>query len=209
MSFAFFHDAAHGALGLPPRWNDMILMVTSAPLLMSGHGQRQLHLRHHARPLAADDLEGAGALQSLWWAAVTAPMASVHMRVMSFSAVNASVRPWLWVENGINIIIAVVAIASGHVGVQCALLVMLVLQLTMNAWASHIPHRAPHWLLHLAGKLAWTRSPVVLSLVFHLEHHAQRVPNCALSSSHKARSPNMRCHGHSCNAPARNCCPDK
>ena len=27
----------------------------------SGHGMRKLHLRHHARPLAADDIEGEGA----------------------------------------------------------------------------------------------------------------------------------------------------
>jgi len=54
---------------------------------------------------------------------------------------------------------------------------MLALQLTMNAWASHVPHRAPRWLLAIAARFAWTHSPVVLSLVYHMEHHAHpRVP---------------------------------
>ena len=57
----------------------------------------------------------------------------------------------------------------------------ILLQITMNAWASHVPHRAPQWALNLAAKLAFTGSPVVLSLVYHLEHHAHpRVPCCEL-----------------------------
>ena len=46
-------------------YKQMLDALTSIPLVMSGHGQRQLHLRHHAHPLEADDLEGAGALTSL------------------------------------------------------------------------------------------------------------------------------------------------
>src|SRR5688572_36543 len=72
-AFSFFHDCAHGALSLPPRANDFVLFLTSGPLMLSAHGQRQLHLRHHARPLAPDDMEGEGALASLPMAAITAP----------------------------------------------------------------------------------------------------------------------------------------
>lgn len=180
MTFSLFHDAAHGALALPQRVNDVVLFLTSAPLVMSAHGQRQLHLRHHANPLDADDLEGEGALASLWWAALTAPAASVHMRVAAVDAVNARVRPWVLAENGLNLLVAGGVIASGNTPLQLAFAVALLLQLTMNAWASHIPHRAPRWLLSLAARLEWTRSPVVLALVYHLEHHAHPRLPCAL-----------------------------
>jgi fatty acid desaturase len=179
-TFALFHDAAHGALGLSTRTNDLLLFATSAVLMMSAHGQRQLHLRHHARPLANDDLEGAGALTSLWWAVLVGPWAAFHMRAVSFSVVPAKVRPWVAAENALNVLVTIAAVAWGGVGVWAAVALWWVLQLTMNAWASHIPHRAPRWLLQVASLFAWTGSPVVLSLVYHLEHHAHpRVP-CAL-----------------------------
>lgn len=176
-AFSFFHDCAHGAICLPPRVNDFVLFLTSGPLFLSAHGQRQLHLRHHARPLAADDMEGEGALASLPMALVTAPVASFRMRVGSFFAANARVKPWIVVENVLNVALVVWAVRSGNLGIQVAMATMVGLQLTMNAWASHVPHRAPRWLLALASRLEWTHSPVVLSLVYHLEHHAHpRVP---------------------------------
>jgi fatty acid desaturase len=176
-AFSFFHDCAHGALGLPGRVNDVVLFLTSGPLFLSAHGQRQLHLRHHARPLEADDMEGEGALTSLPVALVTAPASSFRMRVASYFAANKRVRPWIVAENLLNTALAVLAVWSGNLGLQVAAATMMGLQLTMNAWASHVPHRAPRWLLALAARFAWTHSPVVLSLVYHLEHHAHpRVP---------------------------------
>lgn len=176
-TFSLFHDCAHGALNLPPRLNDVVLFLTSAPLFLSAHGQRQLHLRHHARPLAPDDLEGEGALASLPMALLTSPAASFRMRVAAYHAANARVRPWIIAENILNVGIVALAIGSGNLAVQAAMATMLGLQLTMNAWASHVPHRAPRWLLAVAARLEWTHSPVVLSLVYHLEHHAHpRVP---------------------------------
>jgi len=179
-AFAFFHDAAHGALGLPQRANDVVLMLSSVPLFMSAHAQRQHHLHHHARPLEPSDLEGKGALTSLWWAAVVAPYASWEMRLKGFVVVPDKVKPWVAVENLLNLLSVAVVVALDHPGVWVSFLVQAVLQHTMNAWASHIPHRAPRWLLGIASRFAWTGSPVVLSLVYHLEHHAHpRVP-CAL-----------------------------
>ncbi len=179
-TFALFHDAAHGALGLPQWVNDVLLMATSVPLFMSNHAQRQHHLRHHAKPLEEGDLEGQGAMTSLSRALWEAPFACVHMRVQGFVVVNDRVRRWVIVENLLNALTAVVVVLWGNDGVQAAFVMMVLLQITMNAWASHIPHRAPRWLLELASLFAWTGSPVVLSLVYHLEHHAHpRVP-CAL-----------------------------
>jgi len=78
----------------------------------------------------------------------------------------------------------------GNPGLQAAVAMALLLQLTMNAWASHVPHRAPQWLLAIASRFAWTRSPVVLSLVYHLEHHATpRVPCAELRAGDEVHSP--------------------
>lgn len=178
-SFAFFHDAAHGALGLKQRTNDVVLMLTSIPLFMSAHAQRQHHLHHHARPLEPTDLEGKGALTSLWWAALVAPFASWEMRLKGFVVVPDKVKGWVAAENALNLASMGVVVALDHTGVWISFLTQAVLQHTMNAWASHVPHRAPRWALDLASRFAWTGSPVVLSLVYHLEHHAHpRVP-CA------------------------------
>jgi fatty acid desaturase len=76
------------------------------------------------------------------------------------------------VENALNAAVAVAVLQTAHLGETVAAGTMLGLQLTMNAWASHVPHRAPQWLLAIAATLEWTHSPVVLSLVYHLEHHA-------------------------------------
>jgi fatty acid desaturase len=179
-TFALFHDAAHGALGLPARLNDALLCMTSVPLFMSSHGQRHLHLRHHARPLADDDLEGRGAVTSLPVAVLEAPLSSARMRVVGLVAVPDRVRPWVIAENLLNLATVVVVLATGHPGLQATLAAWVLLQLTMNAWASHIPHRAPRWLIAIAGRFAWTGSPVVLSLVYHLEHHAHPKVPCAL-----------------------------
>jgi fatty acid desaturase len=189
-TFAFFHDAAHGALGLKPLHNDLILAGTSAVLMMSAHGQRQLHLRHHARPLEPDDLEGKGALQSLPMAALSAPASSFSMRWVSFFDVPHKLRGWVAGENVINLVVTAVAVGSGNAAAIIAVATWWLLQLTMNAWASHIPHRAPKWLLAVASRFAWTGSPVVLSLVYHLEHHAHpKVPCATLRPDLEVQSP--------------------
>jgi fatty acid desaturase len=188
--FSLFHDVAHGALGLPPRLNEAVLALTSVPLWMSAHGQRQHHLRHHARPLADDDDEGAGALMPLWRAALTGPWASVHMRLKAFVTVPDKVRPWVVAENVANVATVVVVVVVDDLELSVAFGVCALLQLTMNAWASHIPHRAPKWLLQLAATFSWTRSPAVLSLVYHLEHHAHpRVPCAQLRPAVDVASP--------------------
>jgi fatty acid desaturase len=189
-AFALFHDAAHGALGLPKPYNDVVLLLTSIPLLMSAHGQRQHHLHHHAHPLEEGDLEGQGALTSLWWAALVAPWASVKMRVAGFVVVPAKVRPWVVAENVLNAASIAVVVALDHPGIWVSFFMQLALQHTMNAWASHVPHRAPRWLMQLASHGAWTGSPVILSLVYHLEHHATpRVPCALLRPASDVESP--------------------
>ena len=83
-AFAFTHDLAHGALGLPRRFNELALSLAALPMLVAGHGMRLMHLRHHARPLDKDDLEGVGATVPLWRALLGGPLNTAQYRVEAF-----------------------------------------------------------------------------------------------------------------------------
>ena len=177
--FAFFHDAAHGSLGLSRRVNDALLFVLSAPLFMATHAQRQLHLRHHARPLERDDVEGVAARLSFLHALVAAPLLAGAAVSEGVRAVPSRLRPLVVVELAAVIALACVAIAMPVSALAVYVAVACVLQLSMAFWASHIPHNPPALVRVVARRLASLGSPAVLSLAFHLEHHARpRVP-CA------------------------------
>src|SRR5688500_16451369 len=79
-AFTLAHDLAHGALGLTRRTNRVLLSLAGALMLTSGHAMRVAHLRHHARPLADDDYEGASARGSLGRALLLAPWFAFAVR---------------------------------------------------------------------------------------------------------------------------------
>lgn len=184
--FSLFHDAAHGALLLPQRLNNVVLVLTSIPLLMPAHGQRQLHLRHHAHPLGADDLEGVGATLPFVVALLLGPVLAARMRVFGHRTVPRGLVPIVMFENTLNGVVIAAILVWGGEGLQLALAMGLLLHISMSAWASYVPHnlRTARWLkplLRVAPKLLWTRSPVVASLVLHDAHHASpKVPCGAL-----------------------------
>lgn len=177
-AFSLFHDAAHGALRLSRDAANAVLAGASTVLMMSAHAQRHLHLRHHARPLADDDLEGEGARLSLSRALLLGPVLAARMRV---AQMPRSLWRWVAVENVINVAVVVAVLRSDDAGLHAALAVALLLHATMSAWASHVPHtldRRP-WLERFARRFTWTRSPVVGSLLHHAEHHRTPKVPCA------------------------------
>lgn len=176
--FTLFHDASHGSLGLSAQGHSVVTGVAALPLLFSGHAQRQLHLRHHARPLADDDVEGQGARRSFFGALFSGPLLVAAMVVEGLRAVPPRLKAVVVAEWIGALSIAVALVWAGY-GVF--VLVDVVLLLTMGVWASHLPHHTPPWLSKVAGVLVWTRHPVLLSLLFHDEHHRRpKVPCAAL-----------------------------
>lgn len=181
--FALAHDLAHGAFGLPRTANARLLSLVALGMLVSGHAMRVLHLRHHARPLAGDDLEGDGARRSALGALVTGPASLVTLRVAAFRAANPAARRRQLAEHAATLLLLALATTSSALRVH--VVVALALQATASLWASHVPHRAPAWLTAACARLAFLRSPVLLSLAFHERHHRHpRVPcaelaNCA------------------------------
>ncbi|MDP2271624.1 MAG: fatty acid desaturase [Archangium sp.] len=175
-AFAFTHELAHGALGLPRRLNELALSLAALPMLVAGHGMRALHLRHHARPLAADDLEGVGATMTLWRAVLAGPMNAAQYRTEAFRAGDN--RAWLIAETMAAIALTVLALISRTTLGAAWVLVNVVLQLTASAWASNLPHRPPAHFVKIARHLEWTRSAVVASFLHHELHH--RFPSLPL-----------------------------
>ena len=172
-SFAFTHDVAHGALRMPRRATEWLLAIAAVPMLVSGHAMRLMHLRHHARPLAKDDLEGVGAALPLWRALVAGPVNAVELRRHSWLAANPRERRWILGESVLSGVLLVLALLSGSFVARTWAATCVGLQLTASAWASHLPHHPPRWARRIAVALAWTGSATLLSFAFHEAHHAR------------------------------------
>ena len=170
-AFALAHDLVHGALGLPRRLNELALSLASLPMLVAGHGMRLMHLRHHRRPLAPDDVEGVGATMPLWRALLVGPLNAVQYRVESFRTARAADRVWLVVESLAALALATLALATRTTVGGLWVGVNIAMQLTAAVWASHLTHRPPPVLLAIAGALEWTRSAVIASFLHHDKHH--------------------------------------
>lgn len=180
--FAAQHDVAHGALkSIPKRLREHALSAVGALLLMSGHSMRALHLRHHARLFAGDDLEGASAKMSLVGAVIASPGLAIRMRIEALRTTHAREKRFMMLETALNLAAAVLLpMLFGVVGLLYVA-TAIALQLTMATWAGHIPHRAPRWAIAFAESFAFTGSPTMLSLAYHELHHEHpRVPTARL-----------------------------
>jgi len=176
-SFSALHDLSHGALGLPRRVREYAIAVIGALMLMSGHGQRRVHLHHHRRPLADDDLEGATARMSLARACLVWLPIAARVRIDGFRRARGRERAWVYAETVANAMGLALLLWSGVLPLQVYAVVAVAAQATMPVWAGHLSHRTPAWLARVARALAFTRSPTVLSLAFHDVHHAApRIP---------------------------------
>jgi fatty acid desaturase len=177
-SFALMHDVSHGALLLPRRANEVALALSGALLLMSGHALRRMHLVHHARALADDDVEGRPARSTLWQAFAGGPRAAVALRLHAFAGAGRRGRAWQAVETAASAILGGALLASGRAPLVTYALVAILAQATMAVWAAYIPHNAPAWLTRLAARFSWTGSPTMLSLAYHELHHARPEVPC-------------------------------
>jgi fatty acid desaturase len=183
-AFSYTHDVMHGALGLSKRATDFWLFVGGWVMGLTGHGMRILHLRHHARPLADDDVEGYGARLSLLGALGAGPMNIAHYRREALRAANARGRRFQIAETVAAVVATLLALASRSVAGAAWVTVNAVMQLTLAAWASNLPHRPPRFLRAIALKLAWTKSPAVMSFAFHHAHHTHPKIRCAELAAH-------------------------
>jgi fatty acid desaturase len=175
-AFAFSHDLTHGTFGLSPRARKWMLGAAAQLLLVSGQVMRTLHLRHHARPGAPDDIEGAPIGLGFVGTCVRLPFLLVSMRVAALRIAKPSARRWMIAETILNALIAAAALVLAPL--RSYVLVALTLQVLAPLWASYVPHRAPEWLRALARRFDFARSPTMMSLAYHDLHHERAEIPC-------------------------------
>ncbi len=187
--FALNHDTVHGAFGLPRRWHEAAVALGGLVMLQSGHGARRMHLRHHARPLAADDIEGAAVKGSFVRALAVTPWLALRYRVAAWQGAGRRGQAWQLAEHGLTVALAAGMLASGVHGLRVYVAVTAVLQVAMPLWAGRVPHHAPAWVARAAACLGWTRSPTALSLAYHALHHDHPAVPCQRLGELAARIP--------------------
>jgi fatty acid desaturase len=169
-AFALAHDLTHGTLGLSPRGRKWALGAVAQLFLVSGQVMRTLHLRHHARPGAADDLEGAALGLGCAGTFIRLPVLFFSMRFFPFhrNAKQAN-RGWMFTETLLNALTLATAVLVAPL--RPYVVTMLALQFLTPLWGGYLPHRAPDWLRAFARSFDFAHSPTVMSLAYHDLHH--------------------------------------
>ena len=180
MALSFFtygsisHDLVHGNLGLPRWLNDALLCATELLAVRSGHAYRAVHLHHHARYPADDDVEGAASRMSLGRTIVEGMILQPRCWRWAVRRGGSS-RGWIWFEGAACAAIIIASVVLVPFTIIPAVYVALVIA---GSWiipliTSYIPH-APD----AADPLKQTRlfrgrllSWIAVEHLYHLEHH--------------------------------------
>jgi beta-carotene hydroxylase len=168
------HDLVHRTLGLPKWLNEILLSAIELIAFRSGHAYRVVHLHHHARFPAADDLEGSAAAMGPIRALVEG--LTLQPRLWRFALTRAT-RDRAWVKGEITAVIALLAACAALIPLTPIPAIYAALMIAgswifpfMTAFIPHLP----------AGTTTLTQTRLfrgrVLSIVaiehlYHLEHH--------------------------------------
>jgi beta-carotene hydroxylase len=168
------HDLVHRTLGLPRRWNEVLLSLIELFAFRSGHAYRLVHLHHHARFPHDDDIEGAAAKMS--FARTIAEGVIFQPRLMYWAAANHGRKhPLVWAEivTAFALFVACFAVIP-----RTPIFAVYATLMVMGAWViplvtSYVPHnpqgRTAIFQTRLfRGKVA---SVIALEHLYHLEHH--------------------------------------
>lgn len=168
------HDLVHRNLGLPKWLNEVLLTLIELLAFRSGHAYRAVHLHHHARFPADDDLEGAAAKMSLVRALVEG--VGLQPRLWFFAMRHKGAhRPWAIAEAVTSLLLFAASVMVFPVNkaplVYAALMIM-------GSWifpviTAYIPHDARGTTELTQTKLFRGKvlSVVALEHLYHLEHH--------------------------------------
>jgi beta-carotene hydroxylase len=168
------HDLVHGTLKLPRWLNDVLLSLIELLAFRSGHAYRMVHLHHHARFPAEDDLEGAAAKMTFWRAALEG--VSLQPRLWLFAMRRRGAhRPWAIAELIAVLALLVASIAAWPLTKAPAVYALLMIagSWTFPVITAYIPHMASGTTLLTQTKLFRGKvlSVVALEHLYHLEHH--------------------------------------
>lgn len=168
------HDLVHRALGLPPRWNRLLLTGIELLGLRSGTAYRLAHLNHHRRFPYVDDVEAYSASRSIFGAIWAGVAMQPKLWCWAYRR-HPSHRRALLLELGLGLtIVLLAALAAPWTVAPLAYLGTVIVASWVLPFATvYLPHRAGH-----AEPLRQTRwfTGAVLRVLFlqhlyHLEHH--------------------------------------
>ena len=167
------HDLVHGTLRLTRTVNDVFLFAIELISFRSGHAYRIVHLHHHARFPASDDLEGAAAAMT-WWRALLDGV-TLQPRLWFYAFRTRRDRHWIVGEAIAITVLIVVSIAIAPWTVAPASYAGLMIG---GSWlfpfiTSFIPHDANGENELMRTRLFRGRvlSIVAFEHLYHLEHH--------------------------------------
>ncbi len=167
------HNAFHRTLGLPRRGGDIVMFTLSALLGGAMHAIEHTHLRHHARCMASDDVEGQVALLGFWRALAHSPRYPLLIHVQALRHGTRRQKRWIALE---LTTVAAIQIAIWCVSDSDTWKTISLSLLFANASAAMVGIWAVHRGCEHTGYAARTsRNPVLNALVgnmfHHLEHH--------------------------------------
>ena len=168
------HDLVHRNLGLPKWLNEILLALIELLAFRSGHAYRAVHLHHHARFPADDDLEGAAAKMSLPRALVEG--IGLQPRLWFFAMRRKGEhRAWALGE----CIASMLAIAASVALIPATIApIVYAALMIMGSWifpviTAYIPHdpRGASELTQTKLFRGKVLSLLALEHLYHLEHH--------------------------------------
>ena len=167
------HNAFHRTLGLPRRGDDAVMFALSALLGGAMHAIEHTHLRHHARCMARDDVEGRVALLGFWRALAHSPRYPLLIHIEALRRGTRRQKRWIAAElatvAAIQIAIWCVSDSDTWKTISLSLLFANASAAMVGIWAVHRGCEDAHYAARTS------RNPVLNALVgnmfHHLEHH--------------------------------------
>lgn len=168
------HDLVHRTLRLPHWLNELLLAAIELLAFRCGHAYRSVHLHHHARFPARDDLEGAAAHMSFWRAAAEGFVLQPRLLLFALRHRNTDLRWALTEASLVTLLFGACVAATPWTWLPLAYAGLMI----AGSWVipvvtSYIPHDPKG-----ATEIQQTRlfrgrvaSWLAFEHLYHLEHH--------------------------------------
>lgn len=168
------HDLVHRNLRIPRLLNEVLLTLIELLAFRSGHAYRAVHLHHHARFPAEDDLEGAASKMTFWRSLLEGPSLQPRLWIFAMRRPGAH-RRWAIAE-AVAVLTLFAASAAAWPWTKAP--VVYALLMIGGSWifpliTAYIPHDASGTTELTQTKLFRGKvlSVVAMEHLYHLEHH--------------------------------------
>lgn len=177
-SFFFFlagirqaHGAEHGTLGLSRRGTDLVMFALSGLMLGSIHAVQVTHLRHHARCLEEDDVEGFTGRVGPVAAILLGPLFAARLAIEGHRLGTPVQRRWIRAELAMTAVVLAAALAPISLALTYHVAAMLAGHCLTGFFLVWTVHRECDPRTEVARTLRGVKAIPFLHMFYHLEHH--------------------------------------